>query len=220
MASSRSQTIDRVRERALELGVYLPLGAYSAVRDEIVDIDATRIRKLYEGLVDRGQSRVDDAQKVLKVRTRGIRRQAKDTADDVESTTRKASKRASVAANNIAPKLPRVAAPKNASELPIEGYNSMTASEIVTRLKGLTQTELAKVYKYEQANEGRATILDAIDSKLIVLPITTYDALTVDEIATRLERLSEDELKTIRRYEADTKARAGVLDKIDSLLSV
>ena len=219
MATSRSQTIDRVRDRALELGVYLPLGAYSAVRDEIVELDGKRVRKLYEGLIDRGQNRIDDAQKILKVRTRGLRRQAKDTAADVQSTTRKATKRATTAANNIAPKLPRVAAPKTASELPIQGYNSLTASEIVTRLKSLTQTELAKVYKFESAHEGRQTILEAIDSKLITLPITTYDALTVDEIATRLERLSEDELKTIRRYENDTKARAGVLDKIDSFLN-
>ena len=218
MATSRSQTIERVRERALELGVYLPLGAYSAVRDEIVDLDTKRIRKAYEGLVDRGQSRIDDAQKVLKTRTRGIRRQAKDTANEVESATRKATKRASTAANNIVPKLPRVAAPKTASELPIQGYNSLTASEIVTRLKGLTQTELAKVYKFESANEGRQTILDAIDSKLIALPITTYDALTVDDIKTRLERLDESDLKTIKRYESETKARATVLDKIDSLL--
>ena len=219
MAGSRSQTIDRVRDRALELGVYLPLGAYSAVRDEIVDIDQKRIRKFYDGLIDRGQNRVDDAQKVLKVRTRGIRRQAKETASDVESTTRKATKRASTAANNIAPKLPRVAVPKTAGELPIQGYNSLTASEIVSSLKGLTQTELAKVYKFENAHEGRATILEAIDSKLIALPITTYDALTVDEINKRLERLDESDLKTIKRYENDTKARAGVLDKIESLLN-
>lgn len=218
MATSKSQTIDRVRERAVEFGVYLPLGAYSAVRDEIVDLDSKRVRKLYEGLVDRGQNRVDDAQKVLKTRTRGIRRQAKDTAGDVASTTRKATKRASAAANTIAPKLPRVAAPKTASELPIQSYNSLTASEITARLKGLTQTELAKVYKFEKAHEDRNTILEAIDSKLIVLPITTYDALTVDEINSRLERLSKDELKTIKRYESDTKGRAGVLDKIETLL--
>jgi hypothetical protein len=218
MATNRSQTIERVRERALELGVYLPLGAYSAVRDEIVDLDPKRVRKLYDGLVDRGQNRIDDAQKVLKTRTRGIRRQAKDTAGDVASTTRKATKKASTAANNIAPKLPRVAAPKTASELPIQSYNSLTASEITSRLKGLTQTELAKVYKFEKAHEDRATILEAIDSKLIVLPITTYDALTVDEINSRLERLNSDDLKVIRRYENDTKARVSVLDKIDSLL--
>ncbi len=218
MATTRSQTIERVRDRALEVGVYLPLGAYSAVRDEIADLDTNRIRKAYEGLVDRGQTRVDDAQKILKTRTRGIRRQAKDTAGDVRSTTRKATKRASTAATNIAPKLPRVAAPKNASELPIQSYNSLTASEIVSRLKGLTQTDLAKIYKFEAANENRQTILDAIDSKLIALPITTYDAMTVDEIATRLERLSEDELKTIKRYESDTKSRTTILEKIDSLL--
>ena len=219
MATSKGQTLERVRERAVELGVYLPLGAYSAVRDEIVDLDTKRVRKLYDGLVDRGQNRVDDAQKVLKTRTRGIRRQAKDTAGDVASTTRKATKKASTAASNIAPKLPRVAAPKTASELPIQSYNSLTASEITSRLKGLTQTELAKVYKFEKAHEDRATILEAIDSKLIVLPITTYDALTVDEINTRLERLATDDLKVIKRYESDTKARAGVLDKIDSLLA-
>lgn len=218
MATNRSQTIERVRERALELGVYLPLGAYSAVRDEIVDLDPKRVRKLYDGLVDRGQNRIDDAQKVLKTRTRGIRRQAKDTAGDVASTTRKATKKASTAANNIAPKLPRVAAPKTASELPIQSYNSLTASEITSRLKGLTQSELAKVYKFEKAHEDRATILEAIDSKLIVLPITTYDALTVDEINSRLERLNSDDLKVIRRYENDTKARVSVLDKIDALL--
>ena len=219
MATSKGQTLERVRERAVELGVYLPLGAYSAVRDEIVELDTKRVRKLYDGLVDRGQNRVDDAQKVLKTRTRGIRRQAKDTAGDVASTTRKATKKASTAATTIAPKLPRVAVPKTASELPIQSYNSLTASEITSRLKGLTQTELAKVYKFEKAHEDRATILEAIDSKLIVLPITTYDALTVDEINTRLERLGKDELKTIKRYESDTKARAGVLDKIDSLLA-
>ena len=227
MATSRSQTIERVRDRALELGVYLPLGAYSAVRDEIVDIDSKRIRtlvdgqrvrKFYDGLVDRGQSRVGDVEKVLKTRTRGIRRQANETASDVRKTARKTTKRASTAASNIAPKLPRVAAPKKASELPIQGYNSLTASEIVTRLRGLTQTELAKVYKFEKANEDRATILEAIDSKLIALPITTYDSLTVDEINGRLERLSTDDLKTIRRYENDTKARVSILDKIDALL--
>ena len=217
--ASRTDTIERVRDRALEVGVYLPLGAYSVVRDEITELDTKRIRKLYEGLVDRGQNRLGDAQKVLKTRTKGIRRQAKETAGDVRSTTRKATKRAGTAANNIAPKLPRVAVPKTASELPIQGYKSLTASEITTRLKGLTQTELAKVYKFESANEGRQTILDSIDAKLIALPITTYDSLTVDEIKTRLERLDESDLKTIRRYESDTKARATVLEKIDSLLS-
>ncbi len=216
--SSRTETIERVRTRALELGIYLPLGAYSAVRDQVTDLDTKRVRKVYEGLIDRGQNRVGDAQKILKTRTRGIRRQAKETAGDVRSTTSKATKRASTAASNIAPKLPRVAVPKTASELPIQSYNSLTASEIASRLKGLTQTELAKVYKYESANEGRQTILDAIDSKLVALPITTYDALTVDDIKTRLERLSEDELKTIKRYESETKARATVLDKIDSLI--
>lgn len=222
MATTRTDTIERVRERALELGVYLPLGAYATVREEIADLDVrsldgTRIRKVYNGLIDRGQNRFQDAQKALKTRTRGLRRQAKSTSESVRKTATKTSKRATAAAAQVAPKLPRVAAPKTASELPITGYNSLTATEIVSRLKGLTQTELAKVYKFEKAHEDRSTILEGIESKLVVLPIPTYDALSVDEINSRLGSLSESDLKTIRRYESDTKARQGVLDKIDQL---
>jgi hypothetical protein len=50
------------------------------------------------------------------------------------------------------------------------------------------------------------------------LPIATYDALTVDEITSRIDGLSQSELKTIRRYEKDTKARATVLEKIEAAL--
>jgi hypothetical protein len=118
----------------------------------------------------------------------------------------------------MAPKLPRVAAPKTASELPIQGYNSLTASEVIAETRGLTQTELAKVYKFEKANQDRSSILDALESRFTELPIPTYDALTVDEITSRLEGQSESELKTLRRYEEETKARQTVLDRIDSLL--
>lgn len=220
--ASTTQTIERVRDRALEIGVYLPLGAYSVVRDEIADldvkVDGARMRKVYDGLIDRGQSRIETIEKTFRTRTGGIRRQARETAKDVRKTTAKTTKRATAVASQVAPKLPRVAAPRSAGELPISGYNSLTASEIVSKLKGLTQTELAKVYKFEKAHDDRNTILDAIDSKLIVLPIPTYDALTVDDINGRLEKLSQDDLKTIKRYESETKNRVSVIERVDSLL--
>jgi hypothetical protein len=156
---------------------------------------------------------------VIKSRTRIAGLKARDIEKEARKTTRKVTKRAGAAASQVAPKLPRVAAPKTASELPISGYNSLTASEITPRLKGLTQTELAKVYKWEKAHEDRATVLESIDSKLVSLPIPTYDGLNVDEINGRLEGLSSDDLKTIRRYELDTKNRVSVIDKIDTLLA-
>ena len=216
---SGNETLTRVRERAMELGVYLPLGAYSAVRDEISEIDSKRVKKLYTQLIDRGQTRLEPVERVVRRRTRKLEKSATEATNTAKKTVRKTTSRATAAANEIAPKLPRVAAPRKASELPISGYNSLTASEITAQLKGLTQTELAKVYKWERANENRSTILESIEAKFVDLPIPTYDALTVDELTSRLDGLSKDELKTIRRYELDTKNRSTVIERIDSILA-
>ena len=218
------ETLDRVRTRAVEVGIYLPLGAYATLRDEITDLDRKRIGKLFEGLIDRGQDRLQPIERVVRRRTNQVENQVEAAAQDaqrqVRKTAKKTVKRAKAASTSTSPaaKLPRVAAPKNASELPIAGYNSLTVEEVLNELRGLTQTDLAKVYKYERANDNRKTILDAIDSKFVTLPIPTYDALTVDEIVGRLDGLSEGELKTIRRYEEESKQRATVIEKIDSLL--
>ena len=230
------KTMDRiqeVRDRAVEIGVYLPLGAYARRRDEINGFRRPRITKVYSDLVGRGQERLQPIEKVVRRRAkevgRAVDRPATKAVAEVEArvqgaartaskTARKTTTRAKAAAT-AAPKLPRVAAPKTAGQLPISGYASLTASEIVTRVRGLTQTELAKVYKYERQNENRSTILEAIEARLVELPIPTYDNLTADQINERLEGLSEEELRTIRRYEAETKDRSTVIDKADSLLS-
>lgn len=213
-----TDTVERVRSRAMELGVYLPLGAYATVREGITDLNRARVRKVYGELVDRGQDRMQPVERVVRRRTQQVEDRAQEVAGDVRKTARKTSARAGAAADVIAPKLPRVAAPKKASELPIKGYASLTAAEIVAETKGLTQTELARVYKFERANENRSTVLEAVESRFVELPIPTYDALNVGEIVERLEGLSADELKVVRRYEADTKARTTVLDKIDALV--
>ncbi|HET6963830.1 MAG TPA: hypothetical protein VFH58_03595 [Acidimicrobiales bacterium] len=48
-------------------------------------------------------------------------------------------------------------------ELAIPGYDSLSASQVVQRLAGLDQEELAAVGAYEQAHRGRRTILNRID---------------------------------------------------------
>ena len=47
MARTSQETL---KERALELGVYLPLGAYARVRDGIADLNAPRARKVLDDL--------------------------------------------------------------------------------------------------------------------------------------------------------------------------
>jgi hypothetical protein len=213
-----TSTVERVRTRAVELGVYLPLGAYTAFREGITDLDGPRVRKLYGELVDRGQERLGPVERVVRRRTREVEDRTQEAAGEVRKAARTASARAEAATDAVAPKLPRVAAPKRASELPIKGYADLTAAEIVAATKGLTQTDLARVYKFERANENRSTVLEAVESRFVELPIPTYDALNAGEIAERLEGLSPEELKVLRRYEADTKGRTTVLDKIDALL--
>ena len=213
-----TETVDRVRTRALEVGVYLPLGAYATVRDQITDLNGQRVRKVYSDLVDRGQDRLQPVERVVRRRSRQVEDRAQEVAGEVRKTARKTTARAGAAAGAVAPKLPRVAAPKKASDLPIKGYEDLTAAEIVAAAKGLTQTELARVYKFERANENRSTVLEGVESRFVELPIPTYDALNVSEITERLEGLTPEELKVVRRYEADTKARTTVLDKIDSLI--
>lgn len=210
--------IDEVRTRALELGVYLPLGAYSKLRDGLTDLNRTRLTKLFDGLIDRGQDRLQPIERVVRRRGAEAQESAVKAAKKTQKAVSKTSRKATAASANIAPKLPRVAAPKKAGELPISGYASLTAADVVARLQGLTQTDLARVYKYEKAHEDRSTILEAIDSRLTDLPIPTYDALNVDEIIGRLDGLSKPELRVLRRYEADTKGRSTILEKLDSLL--
>jgi hypothetical protein len=211
--------ISEVRSRAVEIGVYLPLGAYSRVRDQLTDLNGKRIRKTFEDLIDRGQDRLEPIEKAVRRRSGAVRKGAESAARSTQKTAQKSVKRASRRASGTTTRFPRVAVPKSASELPIESYNSLTASEIVSRLQGLTQTDLASVYKYERANDARNTILESIESRIVNLPITGFDALTADELNTRLERLPKDDLRKLRRYEADTKARSTVIEKIDSLIA-
>ena len=55
--------------------------------------------------------------------------------------------------------------------------------------------------------------------KVPVVPIEGYDALTGEEAIRRLGTLSAEQLRTLREYEAGTRARAEVLEAIDRLLN-
>ena len=48
------------------------------------------------------------------------------------------------------------------STLAIPGYDSLSASQVVQRLAGLSQQELAAVGAYEEAHRGRRTILNRV----------------------------------------------------------
>ena len=216
--------LEKVRERAVEFGLYLPLGAYSRIREGLSDTGRPELRKLFADLVERGQDRLQPVEQIIRRNSKRVARRVDEAENRVERTVSRVANDPKQAAKTVkaevtSPKMPRVATPKTASQLPIKSYNSLTVQEITSQLRGLTQTELAKVYKFEKAHDGRQTVLDTIEGRLIDLPISNYDSLNVDEISERLEGLSDSDLKTVRRYESDTKARTTILDKIETALS-
>lgn len=79
-------------------------------------------------------------------------------ADRTESN---AAVRASVA-GDLAP-VEREAAAADPSSLAIPGYDSLSASQVVQRLAGLSRDELAAVGAYEEAHRGRRTILNRVN---------------------------------------------------------
>lgn len=106
-----------------------------------------------------------------------------------------------------------------AIDLPLPGYDSLVAEEIVVRMEGLTQTDLATLAAYEKAHDNRSTILNAIEGRLVDLPLPTYDSLEVSGVVSRLDSLNTAELRTVRDYETATLNRLPIIEKVDELLS-
>lgn len=74
--------------------------------------------------------------------------------------------RATAAKASRARKAAPSSAATSAAGLPIREYDGLSASQVVSRLTGLTPDELRAVRAYEEASRGRRTILLAIDRLL------------------------------------------------------
>ena len=90
------------------------------------------------------------------------------------------------------------------SDLAIARYDALTADEIISRLAGLSQVDLAKVDCYERRHENRTTVLDRVSSLRGDEPWPGYDELNVAEIRAALAEADDDRL----RGGAHVRARA------------
>ena len=96
-------------------------------------------------------------------------------------------------------------------ELPIANYSSLKADEILSKLRNLSQDELAQIQAYERVNQNRKTVLERIDSLQEREPWPSYDGQTVDEITSALSQASQDVVARVRDYERSHKERSSVL---------
>ena len=75
------------------------------------------------------------------------------------SSARRGSTAARGAARRSRPRRP-------ASNLPINGYDELSAAQVQDKLDGLSAAQLRKLRDYERRHANRKTVLDRIERKL------------------------------------------------------
>ncbi len=148
---------------------------------------------------------------------------AADAVRDVAKQARPAAKRTAAKAKTTATRQARrvpgatqaegaaKGAVASASDLPIAGYDTLNADEIVKRLPELSQVDLTKVEVYERKSQGRSTVLDRAGTLRGDEPWTGYDDMTADDVVGRLRDADDGLVTKVRDYERAHKDRTTVM---------
>lgn len=167
----------------IDVAVYAPIGLVLLARQEFpilvesgrtrVDNQITLARFIGKAAVRRGKAelirRLEIAQAARRDSTRAVDDRIVD-ADSVETVAATTLPDAIIAAviaieSDANPAGPQGSVdddPADSSLLPIEGYDSLAASQVVVRLATLTADELGLIRTYEETNRARRTILGKI----------------------------------------------------------
>jgi hypothetical protein len=163
MADDNKTPVDQL----LDLFVYAPLGLALTARDQL------------PSLIERGRAQVNQqttlakmmGQYAVKEGEKEIRRRVEQMSARPEpepapappppSPATATNGKAAAPAAPAGPATPAEAKPTG-DHLAIPGYDTLSASQVVQRLPGLSNDELAAVRAYEEATRGRRTILTKI----------------------------------------------------------
>jgi ferritin-like metal-binding protein YciE len=96
-------------------------------------------------------------------------------------------------------------------DLPIARYDSLTVADVLEKLSGLSQIDLAKVDAYERKNQNRSTVLGRTSTLRGDEPWPGYDELNASEVNAVLGEGDEDRAKRARAYERSHKNRNTVI---------
>jgi len=102
---------------------------------------------------------------------------------------------------------------------PTAGYESLTASEVVSKLPDYTQAQLRATVAYERAHRKRATVIERAQALQESEPFEGYDELTAREVAQRLPDAGEPTARRVREYEGRLQRRVEVLETAQRQLS-
>jgi ferritin-like metal-binding protein YciE len=229
---------DACAAEALEIATYTAIERFARAVDDGETADLAkgilaeeekmleRIRREIPKLTDAVVRAEVEGDPSYDVTTTGAADAVREAGALSRGTARKASAATKRTARN-ARKVPGVAqvegqvkgAVAGESDLAIAGYDSLTADEIIARLAGLSQIDLAKIDSYERKNQNRTTILSRLTSLRGDEPWAGYDELTATEVQAVLSEGDEDRVEQVRGYERSHKNRAGVLKAAERELS-
>jgi ferritin-like metal-binding protein YciE len=229
---------DSCAAEALEIATYIALERLAqAVDDERTAALAASIREDEERMLERLRAelpKLTDAVVRAEIHgdptydlgTIGAVDAIRDTADSVRETARDVGDGARRASRQ-ARKVPGVAQAEGeikgmlASEddLPIAGYDDLTAEEINAKLPSLSQIDAAKIDAYERRTQNRTTVTSKVESLRGDEPWPGYDEQNVSEITAALRAADADTVEKVRRYEPAHKNRASVLKATERKLA-
>jgi ferritin-like metal-binding protein YciE len=189
----------------------------ASIREDEEQMLARILRELPK-LTDAVAGAEIDGDPSFDVRTTGAGEAVADAADAAKRTARTTAAATKRTARN-ARTVPGVAeaegqvkgAVASEDDLAIAGYDSLTAEEIIGKLAGVSQIDLAKVDSYERRHQDRSTIRGRISTLRGSEPWPGYDELTVAEVEAVLAEGDDERAAETRTYERAHKNRAGVI---------
>jgi len=185
------------------------VNAFREALEASVTISRERLQEVLDDAVQRGRMTRGDAEDVVsRLVTRG-REQAEEVIGDLDRLLKQLSVEVTATVSKPRQTAGRAAA-RTRREL--EDAAEKARQEVGTRVE-----------------RGRRRTVSAVDQPLasadrvrrrtkIGFPISAYDQLTIRQIDSRLAELTRDQLRKVRDYEQDHRARKGVLRSIDRKL--
>ncbi len=221
---------DACATEALEIATYAALEHLArAVSDETTAELAASIRSDEEAMLARVMREIPkltaavvdaevEGDPSYEVSETGAADAVRDAGRQAKKTARAANTRVRSAARE-ARKVPGVAqvegqvkgAVASEQDLTIARYDSLTAADVLTRLNGLSQIDLAKVDAYERKHQNRSTVLERTSALRGEEPWPGYDELNASEVNAVLGEGDEERAKRVRAYERSHKNRATVI---------
>lgn len=176
------------------------LEAFRDALEKSITLPRERIQEVVDDAVKRGRMTRDDANELVsKLVSRG-RKQSEELVKELEALVEEARKRVEKGTTKARK---RVEKQTSRARRQVKG----TAGKVARGARDAADEPLARA--------------DTVRRRAGVgsFPITGYDELTAAQITRRLSGLSKPELRKVRTYEKNNKARKSILGKLDKALA-